>query len=361
MKIGITLLGAVALAATVPSTASAAVRIQQRSEMKLEGALGKIASFVAGAPEAETTSIAATASRKVSMSRSTGEIVDLDEGAVYHLDLESKTYTRMTFDDLRERVEASRRRAAAEASAHPKAEPRAAARPTEPASNDLLKNLEITFDVDSTGQTRTINGFATREVVMRITAHERGSTLEKSGGLTLTSTMWMAKKLAALKEVDAFDQRFARKLAGAIFAGASSSTDSAEASSAAAAANPMLQDVLVRMRTEGAKMEGTPILTTTKVDLVPSAEQLAELRKEQAAQAQARRERSRPNPKKGLGGMLGGLVTQAVEKKVEERFEKPADDSGNVTIFSMKDEIVSVSTDVGAADLAMPAGFRRAR
>ncbi|HET7754921.1 MAG TPA: hypothetical protein VFK85_13515 [Anaeromyxobacteraceae bacterium] len=361
MKIGITLLGAVALAATLPSTASAAVRIESRNEMKLEGALGKVANFFTGGePKPETTTVAATASRKVSMSRSTGEIVDLDEGAVYHLDLKSGTYTKMTFDALREQVAAARRRAAAEgAQANP--EPRAGKKPGDPAQDDLLRNLEITVDVNSTGRTRTINGFATREVVMRIAAHERGSTLEKSGGLALTSTMWTAKKIAALKEVDAFDQRFARKLAGVVFAGASSSTDSAAASSAAAAANPMLQDVLVRMRTEGEKMEGTPILTTTKVELVPSAEQVAELRKQQAAEAQARRERSRPNPKKGLGGMLGGIVTQAVEKKVEERFDKPADDSVNATIFTMTDEVVSISTDVSAADLAMPAGLRRVR
>ena len=88
----------------------------------------------------------------------------------------------------------------------------------------------------------------------------------------------------------------------------------------------MLKDVLVRMRAEGAKVEGSPILTTMTVDSVPSAEQRAEQR-----QARPPRERSRPAGK-GVGGLLGGLVSQAVERKVEERVERPRDKGQNVTI-----------------------------
>jgi hypothetical protein len=118
----------------------------------------------------------------------------------------------------------------------------------------------------------------------------------------------------------------------------------------------MLKDVLVRMRTEGAKVEGAPILTTTTVELVPSAAQLAEQRKVLPA-----RERSRSQMGKGVGGLLGGLVSQAVDKKVEQRRERSDDETQNVTIFRMTNEVVRVSTDVSAADLALPAGFRRMR
>jgi hypothetical protein len=113
MRIGIVVFGVAALAVALPSETNAAVRTEEKSEWHLEGMLGKVASLVnKRAPEAETTTIAATASRKVSMSGTTGEIIDLDEGAVYHLDLKTKSYTVTTFEELRQRIEASRREAA---------------------------------------------------------------------------------------------------------------------------------------------------------------------------------------------------------------------------------------------------------
>ena len=144
-------------------------------------------------------------------------------------------------------------------------EPRnAVPRTAEPEPNELLQHLEIEVELKNTGRTRTINGFDARETVMSITAHEKGKTLDESGGLALTSSMWLAPKIPALKELNAFDQRYARKLAGAIFGGSPEHDPSASPS--AVAAHPMLKDVLVRMRAEGAKVEGSPILTTMTVD-----------------------------------------------------------------------------------------------
>ena len=115
MRMGIVVVLVAALAA-LPSEPYAAVRVEEKTEWQLGGMLAKVASLVGkGAPEAETTTIAATASRKVSMSRTAGEIVDLDEGAVYRLDLENRTYRVTTFDELRRHAEAARREIAAEA------------------------------------------------------------------------------------------------------------------------------------------------------------------------------------------------------------------------------------------------------
>lgn len=359
MRMGIIVAGVAALAAASPSAASAGVRLEEKSEWQLEGMLGKVASLVTRRkPEAETTTVAATASRKVSMSATSGEIVDLDAGEVYQLDLENRTYTVTTFDELRRRVEASRREAASTAGAERQdaatgAEPRTAER-NEPAPDELLKRLEIDVTVESTGRTRTFNGFDTREVVMRITAHEKGRTLDESGGLALTSSMWLTPRIPALRELEAFDRRYARKLAGAIFAGAQE--EGPAASPSAASAHPMLGGVLVRMRSERANVEGYPVLTTTTVDLIPSAEQRAE--QQRAAAAPPQRSRSTG---KGVGGLLGGIVSRAVEKKIEQPRERPEGDAQQVTIFRMTHEVLRVSTDVRAADLALPAGFTRVR
>ena len=72
--------------------------------------------------------------------------------------------------------------------------------------------MEIDFDVKNTGEKKTINGFDTHQVVMTITVREKGKTLEQSGGMVLTSDMWLAPTIAAMKEIADFDMRYAQKL-----------------------------------------------------------------------------------------------------------------------------------------------------
>ncbi len=81
--------------------------------------------------------------------------------------------------------------------------------------------MEVDFDVKNTGQKKTINGFDTHQVVMTITVREKGKTLEESGGLVLTADMWLAPKIAAMKEIADFDMRYAQKLYGSMIEGVS--------------------------------------------------------------------------------------------------------------------------------------------
>jgi hypothetical protein len=198
--------------------------------------------------------------------------------------------------------------------------------------------------IKNTGEKKTINGFDTHEVVMTVAAHEKGKTLDQAGGLVLTSSMWMAPKIAALRELAEFDQRYARKLAGAMLG----STSSAEDTAALTAMYPMLTDVTVRMRTENAKMEGSAIQTTMTIATVQSAEMIAEQQKQDKD----------PGSKAtgGIGGVLGGLAGRMAKKKTEA--SGPENAPGRATIMTMTHEVTRVATDVSAADVAVPEGFR---
>src|SRR5205085_7342082 len=133
----------------------------------------------------------------------------------------------------------------------------------------------IDFDVNNTGQKKMVNGFDTHQVVMTVTVREKGKTLDQSGGLVLTSDSWLAPKIAAMKDISDFDMRYAQKLYGPMIAGASP-----EEMAAAAALYPLMAPAMARLRTEGAKMDGTAILTTTTIDAVKSEAQMAEEQKQ---------------------------------------------------------------------------------
>jgi hypothetical protein len=172
---------------------------------------------------------------------------------------------------------------------------------------------------------------------MTVTAHENGKTIEQAGGLLLTSTMWLAPAVPALKEIAEFNQRYARKLATAMRDGASP-----EDAAAASAIHPMLKDVTVRMNSEQARLSGVPIQTTT-VDAVQSPEAAAEQQKQSDAR-----------PPAGVGGLLGGLAGRIGKKKDDA----PAETSGRARFMTMTHEVLKVATSVTAADVAIPEGFK---
>ena len=58
----------------------------------------------------------------------------------------------------------------------------------------------------------------------------------------------------------------------------------------------------------------------------------------------------------GLGGIAGGLMRRATQKKTEGDQNK-----ARATVMTSTTEILKVVTDVAAADVAVPAGFKEAR
>jgi hypothetical protein len=206
----------------------------------------------------------------------------------------------------------------------------------EPAPKE--NNVEIDFDVKDTGQKKVVNGFDAHQVVMTITVREKGKTLEENGGLVLTADEWLVPRIPAMKEVVDFDIRYAQKLYGPMIAGAS-----AQDMAAAAALYPMMAPAIAKMRAEGVKMDGTPVMTVLTFEAVQSAEQAAAEQKE-----------SKPSASGGLGGIAGGLMRRATQKKTEG----DQNQKGRTRVMSSTTEILKVVTDVSAADVAVPAGFK---
>lgn len=112
---------------------------------------------------------------------------------------------------------------------------------------------------------------------------------------------------------------------------------------AAMALYPMMKEAMGRMNAEGAKIDGTAILSTVTMDAVKSEEQMA-----QAAKAA---EDSKPAAA-SVGGLLGGLARRATKKNGDEGAKPRA------TFMTSTNEVLRVDTSVAAADVAIPAGFK---
>jgi hypothetical protein len=322
----------------------AEVRSDQKAHVQFAGVLGRMFNLFGGkaAREGVTTTIAVKGDRRATTSDTTEQIVDLGEEKIYDIDLKKKNYTVTTFAELRRRMEEARKKAEEDARKDAGKE-KPAEKPQ--AADPNAKQVEVDFDVKNTGVKKTINGFDTHQAVMTITVREKGKTLDQSGGLVMTSDMWLAPKMPSMKEIADFDARYAQKLYGTMLAGVS-----AEQMAAAMAMYPMMKQALGKMSTEGGKLDGTPIQTTITMDAVKSEQQIAE-------EAKASSNDTKSAASGGVGGLLGGFAKKVAAKKMGgDDANKP-----RATFMTMTTEVLKVVTDVSPADVAVPAGFKEGR
>ena len=332
LRIAVTTAAWIALAG---SSLFADVKTEERMKFELGGMLGKMVSLFGGGNDGTVTTVAVKGPRQSIMSDAAGQVIDLSEEKVYQLDIKRKTYRVMTFAQIRQQMEEAR------AKAEKAAREEQAKQKEAPPAQKPEDTLEIDLDVRKTGQSRTINGFNTNQVLVVVTVREKGKTLDQSGGLQITTDMWMAPQMPAMKEIVDFQMQYAQKLYGPMIHGASP-----QDMAAAMAIYPMLKPAIERMNAEKDKVEGTAILTTVRVEAVKSAEQFAQEQKQ-------REDANKPSVSGGVGGLLGGLARRAAQKKVEGEPQPRA------MVMTTTSEVMKIATDVAAGDVAIPAGFKQ--
>jgi hypothetical protein len=329
----------IALAA---SPLHADIKKEERNQVSLGGVLGKMFNFFGGksAREGVVSSVAVSGDRKfMTTGENAAQIVDLREEKVYDLDLRRKTYKVITFEEIRQQMreaEARAREAAARESKESKDEP----------AQKQGKEMEVDVDIKNTGQTKTISGFDTRQVVATITVREKGKKLEESGGLIMTVDTWLTKQVS-LQEIGDFERRYYEKLAGPMM-----SAVDAKQMAAAIAMFPGVKEAFARLSRED--FGGTAIQTTTTLDAVKSAEQM-----KQEGSASASNNSEKPNPL-SVGGAIGGFMRRRQQKQEETAAAKNTDPS-RATFMTINNEVLKIVSNVTAADVALPAGFKESK
>ena len=323
------------------------VKTEQKGQVKFAGGLGRMFNMFGGkaAREGVVSKVAVKGDRMLTSSGDTGQLVDLAEEKVYDINFEDKSYKVTTFEELRRRMREAEERARQETAKADKSEEKPQEQPTE--SGEKPPEYEVDVVTKSTGATRPISGFDTRQAITTVTVRPKGKTLEQGGGMVLTADSWLAPSMDSVKEIGDFQLRYMQKLQSPM----ASAAVPADQMAAAFAMYPMLKEAMGKMRTEGGTVEGTPVLTTMTFDAVQSPEQQAEARQQESKQAET------PASVGGLGGML---ARKMMKKKAAEPEASAASSAtpGRATVMTMVTETLSVSKDLTTADVALPAGFK---
>jgi hypothetical protein len=314
---------------------AAAVKTQERTKVDFPGLLGGMVRFFGGkaAKEGVVSSTALRGNRLMTITDQQGELIDLDQEKIYEIEFNKKRYKVTTFEEYRQRIREAQQKMA-EANQSPQPQP----------SGDPGKEMEIDFDVKETGQHKNLSSYDCRQLLMTITMREKGKTLEQGGGTVLNADMWMGPEIPEMKEVAEFHRRYAEKLGLFSMGG-----DSAAQMAMMQKMYPMVEKALTKFQNESADMSGTAIQTVMKIDMVPSPEQRAQM---QQQQPQRQEEESTPT---SIGGLLGGFGRKLGKKAAPKQESSP---DGRSMLMTTTTEVLSISTNVGEGDVAIPAGFK---
>lgn len=324
----------------VPAIVAADVKTQERTQVKFEGALGRMMNFFGGkaAREGIVNTVALKGNRLLTTTGENGEIIDLGEEKVYTLDLKNKSYSVVTFAQMRQKMEEAMAKAQKDAEA-------AKPEPEKQDPSQPKKEFEVDFTIADGAGAKQVAGMDTKESVATITVREKGKTLEESGGFVLETHLWMTPRVAALQELADFRMKYAQKVYGQMMAQAGANMTQAMAM------YPQMKDALAKLADESKKLKGTPLLTESIFIAVASPD------------AQSARADQKSEPAPGIGGLIGGLGRFGRGKR-----DQPAGGGtptvagggapGRTTIMTTSTETLQIAPAATDADVALPAGLK---
>ncbi|HKO19086.1 MAG TPA: hypothetical protein VJU82_09385, partial [Acidobacteriaceae bacterium] len=169
--------------------------------MKMAGVFSREARH-AGDPV--VTTVMVKGNRMIRESAETSEIIDLDAETITQIDHQKKQYTVMTFEQMRQQMEAAMAKARAE---------QAKQKQQQPAPSDA-QNVDVKFNVKvrNTGATKDVAGMNASESILNMTMDATDQTSGQTGSLAITNDMYLAPEIPGYEEVRDFERRYAEKM-----------------------------------------------------------------------------------------------------------------------------------------------------
>jgi hypothetical protein len=253
--------------------------------------------FSRQAREPIQSTVAVKGNRMVHRSGTTATVIDLGNDTITTIDMQRKTYSVMTFEQMKQMLSQLSK------------------------GDKDQAQLNFKVSANSTGSTKQVAGFDAKELVLKMEAEVKDKDGKSSGTMAITSDMWIANAMPGYAEVRDFQKRMAEKIAwapgGNMFM-----------------QNPQVSQGMAEVSKEMAKLDGMPVAMTMTMggpdgaaagmapagDAAPQQTTQAQPQAEPAPQPQAQPER--PSLSGALGGALGGRF--GLGRKRSQPQEQPA-------------------------------------
>jgi hypothetical protein len=216
------------------------------SMMKMAGSFSKTARQ---ATDPTISTVTVKGNRMMHANKDRTEIIDLDAGSITVIDHLKKQYTTMTFEQMRQQMDAAMARAKAQ-------QPKQQQPP--PSSNAQNVDVKFTIKVRNTDVTKDVAGLTAKEAIMTMTMDATDKQSGQTGSFAITNDMYLAPDIPGYEEVREFYKRYALKI-GSAMSGAVSSQMMAMMQQPAAGKG--MADMIEEM----SKLKGIPVLQITRM------------------------------------------------------------------------------------------------
>ncbi len=290
----------------------------------------------------------------------TTQIIDLDKETITNVDHQKKTYSVVTFQQMKQQIEEAQRQA------QQRMEQQRQQQPQQAPPN----NVDMSFDVKvrNTGASKQVAGMRASESILAMNLNAKDKQTGQQGSLAMTNDMWMAPEIPGYAEVREFQRKFALKM-GAMLSGSLSPR--------MLGMQPGAAQGMAEMAKEMSKLKGVPVLQIMRVGSMPNGQPLPAASEAplppptegpQMPSAGEVAEKSATSAITSKLGGLGGFGGFGRKKKKEETKEQPADaqksqrgqaaQTGPAVFMESNTEITSFSSaPVDPAKLQVPAGY----
>lgn len=327
-------------------------------------------------PTSETTMV--HGNQKAIIGKDYSEVWDLDKEVIIHIDNVKKTYSVITFADMRKMIEEMPAKMA-QMQEQMKGQQAKAQQQSQGQAAPPNLQFNFTVDVKDTGVTKMIDKYNAQQQILTMKmivtdTNNPGTNITYA----FTDEIWTTPDLPAeMKDIQEFDKRFGEKLMKGMDAKdlmgsmANMRNGSQMAMMQLFGGKPGASDAFAQMQTQIAKIKGTRLMEVTRMG--GSGTGIDASGNGSAANgSQGSNDNSSNNSNKlSPSSMLGGALVNAWHKKKAQSDNPPASTTPaagtapagqpqDVTLMEMTVQTHNFSTDpVSTAAFQVPAGFKQ--
>jgi hypothetical protein len=274
--------------------------------------------------------------RMATLTKDRISVIDLDKETITTIDTAKKTYSIMTFAEMKQAMEDAARRLQGRQK-----------------NNDVETQFKVS--AKSTGQTKNVQGLNAKEIVITMAMEGNNTKTGENGAMDITTDAWYAP-VPGYGEVKEFHKKMAAKLGDMFGSGMQQITQMAAAQGGQANMNQGMEQVAREL----AKIDGVPVESSVKMGASGTAPN-GDSAGGSKSQAQPQREESPSGPTSIAGaalGRLGGFGRRKKDDSAPQDGKNSQSNSG--TLMEMMMTLTSFSS--GPADTSkfeIPAGFKQ--
>ena len=238
---------------------------------------------------------------------------------------------------------------------------------TQPAGppQDPNVKLEPKIEIKDTGETKVINGFNTRHVILLLQFEAEDQKTKDKGAMGTNMDLWLTKDIGSLEERNQFYMKYAEKMAAPAFL-------KSVTMAPAMTQDPRMMGAMEELSKRAEALEGEAILTIASFD-VSGTPAPGSQPSQASSEPQTSRQGSESSESvgqaigKALGG-FGGFGGFGRKKKKEnapqpsstpEQTAPPSGETASANLMSMTTEMKSFSqAALDAALFEVPAGYK---